>query len=92
MAEPPGGEQVEHARIRRRRLARATALAVVVVAAVSFVVENAQPVKVRFWLVTSHPRLIWVVVVCLAAGALLGYDVGRTRRRRTGRRKGRRDT
>ena len=88
MADEPVAAGDEEAKLRRRRLARAVVLAAVVALAVWFVVANAQPVKVHFWVVTAKPRLIWVVVVCLAVGALWGYDVGRTRRR-TGKRRGR---
>jgi uncharacterized integral membrane protein len=80
--------QLEQQRRRRRRLARALGLLVVAVIAVWFVVDNSQPVKVRFWFVTSHPRLIWVVIVCIVGGALFGYLLGRERRRRRAHRRG----
>lgn len=90
MSDLPAEEvsQGELLRRRRRRLARAAGLVVALVAVVWFVVDNSQPVKVRFWLVTAHPRLIWVVLVCLVAGALLGFVLGRERRRRRARRRG----
>ncbi|HLX88974.1 MAG TPA: LapA family protein [Acidimicrobiales bacterium] len=76
--------QLEEA--RRRRIARAVGAVVALVVAVSFVVENAQPVKVRFWFFTAHPRLIYVVVACLVAGTVAGLIIGRkVRRRRAGR-------
>jgi uncharacterized integral membrane protein len=75
-------------RRRRRRLARAVSVVVVIVVAAAFVVENSQPVKVRLWFVTGHPRLIWVVLVCLIAGLVFGYLVGRERQRRRSRRRG----
>jgi len=81
------GDEVD----RRRTLARAAGVVVLFVAAVSFVVENAQPVKVRFWFFTGHPRLIYVVVACLVVGAVLGLALMRqVRRRRAERRANRR--
>lgn len=90
--EPDDEGQLEEA--HRRRLARIVGVVALVVVSVSFVVENAQPVKVRFWFVTSHPRLIYVVVACLVAGIVLGLVLGsQVRRRRTTRRdRRRRDT
>lgn len=90
MADLPLGdeEQAAQLRRRRRRMGRAVGLVVVVVAAVAFVIENSQPVKVKFWFVTAHPRLIWVVLVCLIAGALFGFLLGRERRRRRRQRRG----
>ncbi|MHB8681418.1 MAG: LapA family protein [Acidimicrobiales bacterium] len=80
-------EQVEHARQRRKRLLQALGAVVVVVVVVAFVVENSQSVRVRFWFATAHPRLIWVIIGCLAAGAVLGVVVGRPGRRRRARRR-----
>lgn len=90
MTELPVGHEEQAAQLRRRRqrLARAVGLVVVVVAAVAFVIENSQPVKVKFWFVTAHPRLIWVVLVCLIAGGLFGFLLGRERRRRRAARRG----
>jgi uncharacterized integral membrane protein len=53
-----------------------------VAAVVVFVVQNSQRVTVRFWFVTGHARLIWVIVVCLAVAGAAGYTVGRRGRRR----------
>ena len=90
MADLPAEEVSQHElqRRRQRRLARAVGLVVVAVFVVWFVVDNSQPVKVRFWFVTAHPRLIWVVLVCLVAGALFGFLLGRERRRRRAGRRG----
>jgi uncharacterized integral membrane protein len=44
-------------------------LVVIAIAAV-FVIENAQTVKVRWWFVTGHVRLLWIMVVCLVIGAV----------------------
>jgi uncharacterized integral membrane protein len=66
----------------RRAVARLGTLAVLVAVAVSFVLENDQKVRVRLWFVTGHPRLIWVLVVTVVVGAVIGYLVGVPRRRR----------
>lgn len=78
--------QLDQAR-RRKRLLQAAGLVAAVIVAVAFVVENSQPVKVRFWFVSAHPRLIWVVIACLVAGALFGLVLGRQSRRRARRRR-----
>ena len=82
---PEDQNQLERA--RRQRVARGVGVVAFVVVAVSFVVENSQSVKVRFWFFTGHPRLIYVVVTCLVAGIVAGLVLGRqVRRRRSGRR------
>ncbi|MHB8594109.1 MAG: LapA family protein [Acidimicrobiales bacterium] len=90
MAEPIGDDAtagVDNLRRRRRRLGRALAVLAVAVVVIAFVVENSKSVAVRFWFATGHPRLIWVIVSCLAGGAVLGYLVGRpVRARRRARR------
>ena len=76
MTDLPLGHDHDHdhaelerlARRRRARAVRGVAVLVVVVAAVIFVVQNSQPVKVHLWLVTGHPRLIWVVLASLVVG------------------------
>jgi uncharacterized integral membrane protein len=70
------------ARRRRRRLTRTVAGLVVLVAVISFVVQNAHSVTVRLWFYTGHPELIWVVVGSLVVGGLVGYLVGHPGRRR----------
>jgi uncharacterized integral membrane protein len=81
------------ARRRRRRIARSVAGLVVLVAVISFVVQNTRSVTVKLWLYTGHPALIWVVVGSLVVGGFIGYLVGhpgRRRRIRVGRRARRR--
>ena len=49
------------------------------------VIQNSQRVTIRFWFITGHVRLIWVIVVCLAGGRRLrlrGRPARRRRRRR----------
>ena len=72
-------------RRRRRRLVRTGGVLVLAVLVLVFVLDNAQPVEVRFWGVHSHPRLIWVIVGCLVIGGVLGYLVGRPTRRKKAR-------
>jgi len=81
--ERSGHEEVDElGRKRRRRLVRAAAALVGLVLVIAFVVENAQPVDVRFWFVSRHPRLIWVVLACLVIGVALGYALAMPRRRK----------
>jgi uncharacterized integral membrane protein len=77
--EPLAGvESAEaHRRVVRGRLVRGAAVVVVLVLVIAFVVANAQPVKVRFWFVNAHPKLIWVIVGCLVVGAGIGAVLGR---------------
>ncbi|HXQ43018.1 MAG TPA: LapA family protein [Acidimicrobiales bacterium] len=71
-------------RVRRRRPLnpRAVGVLVVVAAVVVFVVQNSQTVTVRFWFVTSHVRLIWIIAACLVVAGVSGFVVGRRVRRR----------
>ena len=64
---------------------RTGVLGLVAVLLVVFVIENWQPVDVRFWGVHSHPRLIWVIVGCLVIGGVVGYLMARPSRKRQGR-------
>ncbi len=87
-AQEPGSrlqheqQQLDRAhRQRRRRLVRAVVQVAVFVAVVVFVVQNDASVPVHFWGVVRHPRLIWVIVGCLAIGAVFGYLAGRPGRR-----------
>lgn len=79
---PEPSPQEEAGARHRRGVARLVVLAVLVAAAVSFVLENDQKVKVQLWFVTGHPHLIWVLVVAVVVGAVIGYLVGLPRRRR----------
>ena len=73
--------------VRRRPLnPRAVGVVVVIAAVVVFVVQNSQTVTVRFWFVTGHVRLIWIIVVCLVVAGAGGFVGGRRVRRRRRRR------
>ena len=73
----------------RRRLAiQAGVIGVLVLIALVFVVQNSQPVEVDLLVSTRHPRLIWVILGCLAAGFVVGFWIGgpwRNHRRRKDR-------
>jgi len=81
VSEPPGLGPVDLDRQPRRRrgLGRVVALLVVMAAVAVFVVQNSQAVVVRFWFVTSRPRLIWVILACLAVGVVMGVLLARSR-------------
>lgn len=60
-----------------RRLAVEAGLVIVLVlVALVFVLKNSQPVEVDLIVATRHPRLIWVILGCLAAGFVVGFWVG----------------
>ncbi len=85
-ADAAGPQQAP--RVRRRRPLNPRAVGAVVVAAVVvvFVIQNSQTVAVRFWFVTGHVRLIWLIVVCLMVAGAGGFVLGRRVRRRQRRR------
>jgi uncharacterized integral membrane protein len=92
MAEKPGGVAGPDERPARRRGpvgARAVVALVLAAAVVVVVFQNSQRVTLRFWFITGHVRLIWVMAVCLVIGGALGLLLsGRGRRRRRRRRAG----
>ncbi|MCZ7537080.1 MAG: LapA family protein [Acidimicrobiia bacterium] len=56
----------------KREVARLIALAVLTVALAAFVIDNTQSVRVGFVFDERNPPLIWVLVVTLLLGALIG--------------------
>lgn len=84
MANAPDAapERTGPERNRGRRRARMFVGLAVVVLAVVFVVQNSQKVTVRWWFVTAHVRLIWVIGACLVVAGVFGYVLGRGRSRR----------
>jgi uncharacterized integral membrane protein len=81
-AEIPGEDRP--ARHRNPARARIVALVVIAVIAVVLVFQNSQHVTVRFWFITGHVRLIWLIVVSLVVGGVFGFVAGHRggRRRR----------
>lgn len=78
-------EPREPERVDRRRLsnpARVVVILVVLAAVISFIVQNNQSVKVHFWFVTGHVRLLSVAVVSLIVGAVAEAVVRRVIRLR----------
>ncbi|HUC36477.1 MAG TPA: LapA family protein [Acidimicrobiales bacterium] len=67
---------------RKRSPARLVAALVVAGFAVAFVVQNHQSVGVHFWFVTTHVHLVWLIVTCVAFGALAEWGIRRTIRKR----------
>ena len=87
----PGGAAGSEERSVRRRPApaRVVAAAVIVGAIVILVFQNSQKVTLRFWFITGHVRLIWVIVVSAVVGGAFGLLLsGRGLRRRRRRRAG----
>ncbi|HVC71998.1 MAG TPA: LapA family protein [Acidimicrobiales bacterium] len=86
---PDGATGPDGGPVRRRGPggARVVAALVLVGAVVVLVVQNSQRVSLRFWFITGHVRLIWVIAVSLVIGGGFGLLLsGRGRRRRRRRR------
>ena len=80
---PPRDDMELARRRRRKRIVRAGFFGLVGLLLIIFVVQNSQHVPVRFWGFHSQPRVIWLIVGCLAIGGAVGYFIGRPGRRRT---------
>ena len=63
--------------IRQKKLLRAGLIALLLVALIVFVLQNAQPVEVHVLFFSGQTLLIWVIVACAALGAIIGYLLGR---------------
>ena len=63
--------------VRRAKVAKAIALAVIALLLIIFAIQNARPVPVRLVAGTATIGVIWVVVIAAALGAVGGYLVGR---------------
>lgn len=49
----------------------------VIVILMIFIIANAKPEPVSFVFVTSHPKLIWVMLACALLGGIAGYLIGK---------------
>ena len=63
--------------IRQKKLLRAGLIALLLVALIVFVLQNAQPVEVHVLFLYGQTLLIWVIVACAVLGAIVGYLLGR---------------
>ncbi len=71
---------------QRRQLRRLVALVSLALLVFLFIMQNRDEVSVSFILFNAETRLIWVMVLCLAAGGIAGYLLaGILRRRRDAR-------
>ena len=86
--ERPGHEELEAAARHSRRLAgKGLAYLVLTALVVVFVIQNLQSVRVHFLFFSGRVGLIWVILACLVAGAVLGSILrGRATRARRLRR------
>ncbi|MHB8439250.1 MAG: LapA family protein [Acidimicrobiales bacterium] len=83
-------EEAEAQRSARQNRTRALGGVVLLAVVVAFVVDNSQTAAVHFWFFTGHPRLVYLMALCLVAGAVLGLWGARLWRRRKIRRAERR--
>ena len=60
-------------------------LALLLAYSIAFVLENSKQVSVHFVLVTARTSLIWLILLSVALGVLLGVLVSQLHRRRRGR-------
>lgn len=76
-ADPNEIDLRQLASLRRAKVMKATVLGLIAVALIMLVIQNSTHVDVRllFWDVSM--RLIWIVVIATALGAVGGYLVGR---------------
>jgi uncharacterized integral membrane protein len=62
--------------------ARLVALAIVVAYVIAFILENGRHVTVHFVLSTTSVSLVWLILLCLALGAIGGILLAQLDRRR----------
>jgi uncharacterized integral membrane protein len=65
-----------------KRGTKAVAAAVLLLVLVVFVLRNSQRVSVDFIVTTGHPRLIFVFLVCIILGGVIGFLLGKPVRAR----------
>ena len=66
--------------------ARLVALVLLAAYAIAFVLENRKSVKLHFVLVTASVSLVWLILLSLAVGFLVGILLSQLERRRRRRR------
>ena len=64
---------------------RLIALAVVIAYAIAFIIENSKHVSVHFIFTTTRVSIVWLVLLCLALGAVGGMLISQLDRRRRAR-------
>jgi uncharacterized integral membrane protein len=62
--------------------ARLVALAIVVAYVIAFILENGKHVTIHFVLTTTSVSLVWLILLCLALGAIGGILLAQLDRRR----------
>jgi uncharacterized integral membrane protein len=67
---------------KRRLWAPLLAIGIVALYALLFVVLNSRHVKVSFVVVSTHVSLIWVILLSMAAGLVLGVLLSQLHRHR----------
>jgi uncharacterized integral membrane protein len=67
----------ELSRARQKRVAKAVVILVIVLALIIFIVSNSDSVPVSFASFHWGIRMIWVMIGCALAGAIVGYLIGR---------------
>lgn len=81
---PPPEDRPHRRRVPTKERARLAVVAVLAALATAFALLNLNHVKVNFIVVTRHPPLIVVIVICLAAGYIIGAITSRQLARRRG--------
>jgi len=66
---------------------RLVVLALVVAYVIAFIIENSKHVSVHFIFATTRVSIVWLVLLCLALGAIGGILLAQLDRRRRARRK-----
>jgi uncharacterized integral membrane protein len=69
----------------RARIVKGAIVALIAILVILFIMLNRRQVRVNFLVFRAEASLIWVIVLSLIAGAVLGAVVPRALRRRFGR-------
>jgi uncharacterized integral membrane protein len=79
--EPVGAPAGTEGRERAGRGPRFWLVAVLIVLAAIFILQNSQEVEVDFFFATTHTRLIFALLLSIAFGVVIGWLLGRFRPR-----------